>query len=264
MSNSLWPRGLQHTRLPCPSPTPWACSHSCPSSWGCHPTISSSVSSSRILSCSLTWVPLHLNHTFYSHCSATCSGICLPPRIENSWRVETPLLLCKLSTLHRPWHALGTWCLLNRMEMTPNHHWKLQELFVSPFLNQYWFFLYNVAYNHPFFLLLCLRFSYSPFCLKSLSMLQLPKCLQTWRISLVMDTVPTGFNIKSPLWSFSYWHVDGEVLPTGIKVFPSQIPSYLECRDHILHLCLTQGFVCMCVHVHTHTHTHTLNKCLLK
>ena len=34
---------LQHARLPCPSPTPRACSHSCPSSLGCHPTISSSV-----------------------------------------------------------------------------------------------------------------------------------------------------------------------------------------------------------------------------
>ena len=39
MSDSLWPHGLQHTRLPCPSPTPWAYSNSCPSSWWCHPTI---------------------------------------------------------------------------------------------------------------------------------------------------------------------------------------------------------------------------------
>ena len=43
MSNSLWPRGLQHTRLPCPSPTPRAYSNSCPSSWLWHPIISSSV-----------------------------------------------------------------------------------------------------------------------------------------------------------------------------------------------------------------------------
>ena len=43
MSNSLWPHGLQHTRLPCPSPSPRACSNSCPLSWWCHPTISSSV-----------------------------------------------------------------------------------------------------------------------------------------------------------------------------------------------------------------------------
>ena len=42
MSNSLRPHGLQHTSLPCPSPTPGACSNSCLSHW-CHPTISSSV-----------------------------------------------------------------------------------------------------------------------------------------------------------------------------------------------------------------------------
>ena len=43
MSDSLQPHGLQHTRLPCPSPTPGACSNSCSSSQWCHPTISSSV-----------------------------------------------------------------------------------------------------------------------------------------------------------------------------------------------------------------------------
>ena len=32
----------QHTRLPCPSPSPWILSNSCPLSWWCHPTISSS------------------------------------------------------------------------------------------------------------------------------------------------------------------------------------------------------------------------------
>ena len=43
MSNSLRPHGLQHARFPCPSPTPGACSNSCPLSQWCHPTISSSV-----------------------------------------------------------------------------------------------------------------------------------------------------------------------------------------------------------------------------
>ena len=43
MSDSLWPHGLQNARLSCPSPTPGAYSNSCPSSWWCHPTISSSV-----------------------------------------------------------------------------------------------------------------------------------------------------------------------------------------------------------------------------
>ena len=43
VSSSLWPRGLQHARPPCPSPTPGAYSNSRPSSRWCHPTISSSV-----------------------------------------------------------------------------------------------------------------------------------------------------------------------------------------------------------------------------
>ena len=42
MSDSVWPHGL-HARLPCPSPSPGAWSNSCPLSWWCHPTISSSV-----------------------------------------------------------------------------------------------------------------------------------------------------------------------------------------------------------------------------
>ena len=43
MSGFVWPHGLQHIRLPCTSPSPRACSNLCPSSWSCHPTISSSV-----------------------------------------------------------------------------------------------------------------------------------------------------------------------------------------------------------------------------
>ena len=43
VSYSLRPHGLQHARLPYPSPTPRACSNSCPLSRWCHPTISSSV-----------------------------------------------------------------------------------------------------------------------------------------------------------------------------------------------------------------------------
>ena len=43
MSNSLQPYGLQHIRLTCPSPTPRACSNTCPLSRWSHPTTSSSV-----------------------------------------------------------------------------------------------------------------------------------------------------------------------------------------------------------------------------
>ena len=40
---TLQPQGMQYARPPCPSPTPGACSNSCPSSWWCYPAISSSV-----------------------------------------------------------------------------------------------------------------------------------------------------------------------------------------------------------------------------
>ena len=43
VSYSLRPHGLQHARPPCPSPTPGVYPNSCPLSWWCHPTISSSV-----------------------------------------------------------------------------------------------------------------------------------------------------------------------------------------------------------------------------
>ena len=43
MSDSLWHHGLQHTRLPCPSPSLRLCLNSCPLSWWCHSAISSFV-----------------------------------------------------------------------------------------------------------------------------------------------------------------------------------------------------------------------------
>ena len=39
VSDSLWRHRLQHSRLPCPAPSPRACSDSCLLSWWCHPTI---------------------------------------------------------------------------------------------------------------------------------------------------------------------------------------------------------------------------------
>ena len=43
VSDSLWPHGLQHVRLPGPSLSPWVCSNSCPLSRWCDPIISSSI-----------------------------------------------------------------------------------------------------------------------------------------------------------------------------------------------------------------------------
>ena len=59
MSDSLQHPGLQHIRLPCPSPTPRAYSNSCPSRRWCHPTISSSV------------VPFSI-HTLYTPVISSC------------------------------------------------------------------------------------------------------------------------------------------------------------------------------------------------
>ena len=39
---TLWPHGPQHTRPPCPSPSPNVCPSSCPLHQWCHPAISSS------------------------------------------------------------------------------------------------------------------------------------------------------------------------------------------------------------------------------
>ena len=46
MSDSLWLHGLHCARFPCPSLSPGICSNSCPLSWWCHATISSSVAPS--------------------------------------------------------------------------------------------------------------------------------------------------------------------------------------------------------------------------
>ena len=43
MSDSFWPHRLQHARPPCPLPASGVYSNSCPLSWWCHPTISSSI-----------------------------------------------------------------------------------------------------------------------------------------------------------------------------------------------------------------------------
>ena len=53
LSSSLPPLGLQHTRIPCPSLPPRVCSNSCPLSWWCYPTISSSLA--PFFSCPLSF-----------------------------------------------------------------------------------------------------------------------------------------------------------------------------------------------------------------
>ena len=68
VSDSLWPHGLQHTRPPCPSPTPGVYPNSCPLSWWCHPAVSSSVVSfsSRLQSFPASNFSFQMNQFFTS------------------------------------------------------------------------------------------------------------------------------------------------------------------------------------------------------
>ena len=80
VSDSLWPHGLQHARLPCPSPTPRACSNSCPSCWWCQSNylilyypfllLSSILPSVRVFSSESV---LHIRWSKYWSCSFSIS-----------------------------------------------------------------------------------------------------------------------------------------------------------------------------------------------
>ena len=101
VSDSLRPHGLQHARLPCPSPTCRAFSNSCPLSQWCHPTISSSVIPfSSCLQSFPAWGSFPMSRLFSSGHSigASTSASILPMNIQ-SWfplrLTDLIFLLCK-------------------------------------------------------------------------------------------------------------------------------------------------------------------------
>ena len=87
LSNSLGPHRLQHARLPCPSPSPRACSNSCPFSRWCHPTILSSVIpfSSCLQSCpaSRSFLMSQLFVSGDQSIEASVSALVLPMNIQD-------------------------------------------------------------------------------------------------------------------------------------------------------------------------------------
>ena len=87
VSDSLWPHRLQHARLPCLSPTPGACSNSCPSSQWCHPTISSPVVPFSSCLQSFEASGSFLMSQFFQSCGqsigASASASVLPMNIQN-------------------------------------------------------------------------------------------------------------------------------------------------------------------------------------
>ena len=74
VSNSLQPHGLQHSRLPCPSPTSGAYSNSCPLSQWCHPTISSSI-----------YLPCLLLPSIFPSITVFCNELVLRIRWPKYW-----------------------------------------------------------------------------------------------------------------------------------------------------------------------------------
>ena len=118
MSDSLRPHGLQHTTLPCPSPSPGACSNSCLLSRWCYPTISSSVVpfSSHLQSFPASGSFL-MSQSFKSggqsiQASASASASILPVNIQDwfplGWTGLIPLLF-KGTLQHHNSKALILW-----------------------------------------------------------------------------------------------------------------------------------------------------------
>ena len=85
-SNSLQPHGLQHARLPSPSPSLGACSNSCPSSWWYHPTMPFSVipfsSYLQSFSASGSFLMSRLFASSGQHTGASASASVLPVNIQ--------------------------------------------------------------------------------------------------------------------------------------------------------------------------------------
>ena len=91
VSDSLWPPGLQHASLPCPSPTPRAYSNSCSLSRWCYPTVSSSVPCSACLQSFPASGPFPMSHFFASggqSIGVSASASVLPMNIQDWFPLE--------------------------------------------------------------------------------------------------------------------------------------------------------------------------------
>ena len=112
MSDSLWPHGLQHGRLPCPSLFPRVCSNSCPLSQWCHPTISSSVT--LFSSCPQSFLAsgsFQTNQLFASggqNIGASASASVLLMNIQGWFLLGLTGKYCLMTTGHKVVHILKT------------------------------------------------------------------------------------------------------------------------------------------------------------
>ena len=104
VSDSLWPHGLQHARLPCPSPTPRVYSNSCPSNRWCHPTILSSII--PFSSCPQSFPPsrsFQMSQLFASggqSIGVSASASALPMNIQDWFSLGFPLAQSMVEYFH--------------------------------------------------------------------------------------------------------------------------------------------------------------------
>ena len=101
MSSSLWPHGLQHSRLPCPSRSPGFCSNSCPLSWWCHLTISSFSSCPQSFPASVSFPASRLFASGGQSIGASASASIFPMNIQGWFLGLTDLISLQSKGLSR-------------------------------------------------------------------------------------------------------------------------------------------------------------------
>ena len=136
MLNTLQPRGLQHTRLPCPSLFPRVCSNLCLLSWWCHPTISSSAplfcfrlqSFPASVSLPMSWLFTSGGHSI----GASASALVLPVNIQGGFPLGlTGLISLQSKGLSLPFFFINVFLSTKLTSVTDhremNSYWKLEK-----------------------------------------------------------------------------------------------------------------------------------------
>ena len=168
MSNSLWPHGLQHANLPCPSLFLGVCSNSCPLSQWCHPTISSSV------------VPFSCLHSFpasgfFSNESVLC--IRWPKYWSFSFSISPSSEYSGLISLRIDWFDLLV--VQGTLKSLLQHHSSKTSI-----LQRSAFFM--VQLSHPY--------------------MTAGKTIALTRWTFVGKVMSLLFNTLSRLWALTTWH----------------------------------------------------------
>ena len=139
VSDSLWPHGLQQTRLHCSSPSPGVCSDSCPLSQWCYPTILSSVVpfSSRLQSfpASGSFPVNWLSASGGQSVGVSASASVLPMNIQDWFPLGwTSLISLQTKRLSRVLSSTTVWkhqffgAQLSLWSNSPIHTWLLEKL----------------------------------------------------------------------------------------------------------------------------------------